>query len=122
MSGGNHLLIGDGAALAAIALRLRDFSAGARVIVLAEADGRRPCLDSAADVTIHWVDPVAGWGPRTLNDALRGLFLPQDALDVWVACEARQARLICDQLTDDHGVARHRIEAMAWLPTTVALM
>ncbi len=109
---GAWLLIGDDAALPFIQQLINRLT-GSRVIVLAEATpGERPAF--GPDVTVHWVNREADAGPRTLNDALKALFLPQNALRAWVSCEARQAALIREQLIDDHGVHPTRIEAFAW--------
>ncbi len=111
MAGGNYLLVADLDALPALALRLRGLGPEARVIVVAERASIR--LETLAAVTIHWIDRLAAFGPRSLDDALRALFLPQDALNVWVGCEAGEARRVCAQLIDDHGVHRERLETMA---------
>ncbi len=108
MTGGHHLLIADAAALPALALRLRGLGAEARAIVVAERASVR--LDSRATLTIHWVDAGAAFGPRSLNDAIKALFLPQGNLRAWIACAAPEARLIEAQLTDDHGMRRDHIE------------
>jgi NADPH-dependent ferric siderophore reductase len=113
---GAWLLIGDDAALPFIRQLIGRLTQGAeanRIIVLAEAaTGERPAFGS--EVTVHWVNRDADSGPRTLNDALKALFLPQNALRAWVSCEAHQATLIREQLIDDHGVHPTRIEAFAW--------
>jgi NADPH-dependent ferric siderophore reductase len=113
---GAWLLIGDDAALPFIQLhiaRLFKTPETTRVIVLAEKPAdQRPAF--GPDVTVHWVDRDAEHGPRSLNDALKALFLPQNALRAWVSCEAHQAAMIREQLIDDHGVHPARIEAFAW--------
>ncbi len=109
---GAWLLIGDDAALPFIRQLIGRLT-NVRVIVLAEAGAdERPVF--GPEVTVHWVNREAESGPRTLNDALKALFLPQNALRAWVSCEARQAALIREQLIDDHGVHPSRIEAFAW--------
>ncbi len=106
--GGNHLLVADAEALPALALRLRGLGPEARAIVVAERALIR--LETSATLTLHWVDRFAAFGPRSLNDAVKALFLPQDGLWAWIACAAPEARLIEAQLADDHGVRRDRIE------------
>ena len=112
----SYLLIGDDTALPAIGRRLEELPAGAKVIVLAEVDTPedRLTFETRADATIYWVYRHANLGPRRLNDALRGMWVPQHAVHVWVACEASQARLIRDQLIDDHGVNPKWLKAAAY--------
>ncbi len=111
MEGGNYLLIADETALPLLDARLRALDGKASVIVLTEAPAAR--LAARPGLTVHSVDRHAAAGPRSLNDVLRGLFLPQGALRVWVSCPAPEARLICAQLIDDHGVRRENLEAPA---------
>ena len=113
-SGGHYLLIGDGAALPLLRARLRRLPAEAHAIVVVEAD-IAPDFETAARITLHRLSRRVLYGPRTLNDLLKGLFLPQDGLRAWVSCGHDQSRLICDQLIDDHGVRRERIEASGGL-------
>lgn len=110
MSGGNYMLIADEAALPALDARLRALGKAARIIILAEGAPARP---GGRNLTIHSVDRKAAFGPRTLNDALKGLFLPQDRLQVWLSCDRRQARLIRAQLIEDHGVRPENVESPA---------
>lgn len=93
-----HLLVGDEAAIPAIARRLEELPAGARVIVcieVADTSGEL-ALPSAADVEIVWVHRDGG--PRGRPEALTaaavaaaGRIDPTDAY-VWVACEFSVAR------------------------------
>ena len=93
-----HLLVGDEAAIPAIARRLEELPAGARVIAcieVADAAGELP-LSSAANVEIVWVH--RNGGPRGRAEALTaaaveaaGRIDPSDAY-VWVACESSAAR------------------------------
>lgn len=93
-----HLLVGDEAAIPAIARRLEELPAGARAIAcieVADASGQL-ALPSAANVEIVWVHRDGG--PRGRAEALTiaavaaaGRIDPADAY-VWVACEFSVAR------------------------------
>jgi NADPH-dependent ferric siderophore reductase len=108
--GGNHLLIGDTAALPALMRRLDSLPDGARAIAVIKADYEdRPKIGNAAGRSIYWADDSRG-----LNDVVRGLFLPQDRLNAWVACEAAEAKAICAQLVEDHGVDPARLHTLIW--------
>ncbi len=110
IQGGNHLLIGDAAALPALMRRLESLPSGARAIAVIKADyDERPQVGEDAGLSVHWADDHRG-----LNDVVRGLFLPQDGLNAWVACEAAEARLICTQLVEDHGVDPGRLHTIIW--------
>lgn len=101
-----YVLIGDDTALPAIGRRLAELPLGTPVFAVVEVDGPDDQIAFAtlADLTLIWVHRQAKHGPRTLNDAIRGLFLPQNDVHTWVACEASQAKLIREQLIDDHGI------------------
>ncbi len=117
-----YVLIGDDTALPAIARRLEELPLGTPAFVVAEVDGPEDQIvfSTLADLTLHWVHRQAKRGPKTLNDALHGLFVPQSDVHVWVACEAEQARLIRDQLIDDHGVDPTWLKASAYWRRGVA--
>lgn len=97
-----YLLIGDDTALPAIARRLEEMPAGAKVIVMAEVDGPEDRMDftTQAHAQIHWIYRQT----QTLNEALKRMHLPQGDMHAWVACESAAAKLIRTQLIDDHGV------------------
>ena len=108
--GGNHLLIGDAAALPALMRRLDGLPDGARAIAVIKAEyDERPRVGNDAGLSVYWADEHRG-----LNDVVRGLFLPQDRLNAWVACEATEAKAICAQLVDDHGVDPERLHTIVW--------
>src|SRR4051812_19985559 len=110
LQGGNHLLIGDAAALPALMRKLDALPADARAIAVIKADyDARPKVDVDAELLVYWADDHRG-----LNDVVRGLFLPQDQLNAWVACDAGEARLICAQLVEDHGVDPARLHTIIW--------
>ena len=93
-----HLLVGDEAAIPAIARRLEELPPSARAIAcieVADASGEL-ALSSEADVEIVWVH--RNGGPRGRAEALTqaaveaaGRIDPADAY-VWVACESSVAR------------------------------
>lgn len=107
-----YLLVGDDTALPAIARRLEEIPAGAKVVVVAEVDSADDRLDfvTQADASIHWVYRQTD----SLNAALTRLHLPQGDMHAWVACEATAARLIRAQLIDDHGVDPHYVKASGY--------
>lgn len=111
-----YVLIGDDTALPAIGRRLEELSLGTPAFVVMEVDGPRDeiAFNTLADLTLHWVHRSARRGPRTLNDAVRGLFLPQNEVHTWVACEGGQAKLIRQQLIEDHGVNPAWLKAQAY--------
>lgn len=93
-----HLLVGDEAAIPAIARRLEELPKGARAVACIEvndAEGEL-ALSSQANVEIVWVH--RNGGPRGRPEALTaaaveaaGRIDPTDAY-VWVACESSVAR------------------------------
>ncbi len=111
-----YVMIGDDTALPAISRRLEELALGTPAFVVVEVDGPEDeiAFTTLADLTLHWVHRSAKRGPRTLNDAIRGLFLPQADVHTWVACEGSQARLIRDQLVADHGVNPAWLKASAY--------
>ncbi len=111
-----YVMIGDDTALPAIARRLSELSAGTPVVVVAEVDDLDDRIEfsTLADARVHWVYRQCLPGANTLHDALRGLFLPQTDIHVWVACEAVEARRIRLQLIEEHGVNPAWIKASGY--------
>lgn len=108
--GGNHLLIGDAAALPVLTRKLDALPADARAIAVIKADRvERPEIGTEAELSVYWADDRQG-----LNDVVRGLFLPQDRLNAWIACDAAEAKAICAQLVEDHGVDPARLHTLIW--------
>jgi len=101
-----YVLIGDDTALPAIGRRLEELPLGTPAFVVIEIDGPgdEVAFNTLADLSLHWVHRSARRGPKTLDDMVRGLFLPQNDVHTWVACEGEQASLIRAQLVEDHGV------------------
>jgi NADPH-dependent ferric siderophore reductase len=101
-----YVMIGDDTALPAMARRLEELALGTPAFVVAEVDGPDDeiVFNTLADLTLHWVHRSARRGPTNLNDALHGLFVPQNDVHTWVACEGEQAKRVRQQLIDDHGI------------------
>ena len=109
MSLGEHyVLIAGRSALPLLARRLAQLQ-GERVLVLCECGpaDRVPAAQGADLRRVVCEDDR----PYALYEALRGLHLPQGETRVWLACGRAQAAMIRRQLTEDHGVAPHRIES-----------
>ena len=93
-----HLLVGDEAAIPAIARRLEELPVGARAVACIEVNDAAGelTLSSGAEVEIVWVHRKGG--PRGRAEALTAAAVaaakridPADAY-VWVACESSAAR------------------------------
>ena len=110
-----YVLIGDDTALPAIARRLEELPAGTKVCVVAEVDGMedRQNFATKADASVRWVYRQAGHA-NCLNDALKAMHMPQGIVHAWVACESDQAKLIRQQLIEDHGVNPKWIKASGY--------
>src|SRR5262245_22031258 len=97
-----HLLIGDDTGLPAIARRLGELPAGAKVVVLAEVDGPADELkfQSGADVTVAWAHRNGAEAGTTtvLADKLKTMRLPAGNYYAWVACESLTAKALRAQL------------------------
>jgi len=109
-----HLLIGDEAALPAIARRLEELPAGARAVAVLEArdaSARIP-FDTRADARIVWCDhnPAA----NALLQAVRDVELPDGEGYVWAACESAAVRAIREHLTGERGIHKSRIRASSY--------
>ncbi|WP_303831236.1 siderophore-interacting protein [Asticcacaulis taihuensis] len=111
----HYVLIGDDTALPAIARRLEELPEGTKVCVVAEVDGLedRVSFETRAEVHVHWIYRQ-GSHANCLNDALKAMHLPQGIVHAWVACESTQAKLIRQQLIDDHGVNPSWIKASGY--------
>ena len=111
-----YVLIGDDTALPAIARRLEELPLGTPAFAVIEVDGPADeiVFNTLADLTLHWVHRSARRAPKTLNDAIRGLFLPQNDVHTWIACEGEQARLVREQLIADHGANPAWLKASAY--------
>jgi NADPH-dependent ferric siderophore reductase len=108
-----HLLVGDDTALPAIARRLAELPAGAKVIVIAEVDGQEDQMgfETSADACIHWVHRQSG---GTLPDALQGQTFPRGDYLTWVACESADAKILRARLISDHGANPKWVKASGY--------
>lgn len=106
-----HLLIGDETALPAIARRLEELPAGARVIALLlmpDAADRR-ALQTSADLQLQWLDSEAA-----LLAALRALELPAGEGYAWCAGEAGCMAALRRVLVEEKGHDRQALRAAAY--------
>lgn len=106
-----HLLIGDETALPAVARRLEELPAAARVIVLVQVSGQseRRRFDSRADVNVQWLGDA-----EQLIAAVRALQLPPGEGYAWCAGEAGAMATLRRVLVDEKGHDRHAIRAAAY--------
>ena len=106
-----HVLTGDETALPAIARRLEELPADARVFVFAQVDdpADRRALTSAADVTVRWFADAAA-----LVAAARAFVPPDGEGYVWCAGEAATMATLRRVFVDEKGHDRHAIRAAAY--------
>jgi NADPH-dependent ferric siderophore reductase len=102
-----HLLIGDDTALPAIARRLAELPAGARVVVLAEVDSEADQIpfETQAELTLQWVHrrgAEPGVSP-VLIDSLKTMKLPAGDFHAWVGCESAIAKSLRAHLVGERG-------------------
>ena len=115
-----HLLIGDDTALPAIARRLEELPAGARVAAVLEVADFSAQVEfrSAAELHLIWrhrdAESVAPGGDSALLRALRDLPLPSGDGYVWAAGEAAAMRAVRQHLCGERGVDKARIRAAAY--------
>ncbi|MEU0631576.1 siderophore-interacting protein [Streptomyces sp. NPDC005989] len=103
------LLAGDESALPAIATLLESLPAGARALAWAEvadATEERP-LDSAGEVSVHWVHRDRG---GSLADAVRAAPLPAGTGAAWLAGEAGAVRALRRHLVEERGLPRAAVQ------------
>jgi NADPH-dependent ferric siderophore reductase len=113
-----YVLVGDETALPAIARRLDEMHAGARVEVLVEipeAADRQP-LGSQAQFHVTWLERngVGGASSGLLEQALREL--PERPGDTfyWLAAESRRVRAMRKYLADERGVPKEWVRATGY--------
>ncbi|RFU44684.1 siderophore-interacting protein [Paraburkholderia sp. DHOC27] len=120
-----HLLIGDETALPAIARRLSELPAGARVAAVLEvADpSARIAFDTAAELHEVWCyRSDTSYRGDALLQAVRDTFLPDGAGYVWAAGEAASMRAVRYHLVTERGVDKAHIRAAAyWKQGAVAV-
>ena len=113
-----HLLIGDDTALPAIARRLAELPAGARVVVLAEVDSEADQVpfETPAQLTLKWVHRKGvepGLSP-VLLDALKAMKLPAGDFHAWVGCESAIAKALRAHLVGERSANPKWIRASGY--------
>ena len=100
-----HLLVGDEAALPAIALSLETLPAGALAHVFVEVadSGEEQPLDTKADARIRWVHRSEG---EDLVAAVRSLEFPEGTVQAFVHGEAGFVRELRRYLLDERAVRK----------------
>ncbi|WP_323123205.1 siderophore-interacting protein [Burkholderia alba] len=123
-----HLLIGDDTALPAIARRLEELPAGARVAAVLEVADFSAQVEFRTDADLYVVwrhrrdEPPAVNGDSALLQAVRDLPLPAGDGYVWAAGEAAAMRGVRQHLCGERGVDKSRIRAAAyWKQGAVAV-
>jgi NADPH-dependent ferric siderophore reductase len=109
-----YVLIGDDTALPAIARRLGELPAGAKVAVLAEVDSAADELtfETNADLTVHWVHRNGTGNP--LPAALRAAQLPAGDIYTWVACESGVAKELRAILVGEKQINKAWVKAAGY--------
>jgi NADPH-dependent ferric siderophore reductase len=132
-----HLLIGDDTALPAIARRLEELPAGARVAAVIEVAGPSAQIEFATQAELHLVwchrDENGGESGESsesgkrgkaaearqrgaaLLQAVRDIYLPEQGEGyVWAAGEAATMRAVRQHLCAERGVDKSRIRAASY--------
>ena len=113
-----HLLIGDEAAIPAIARRLEELPADAQVEALIEVAGAGDELPLRAPAATHlrWLHRGAAepGAPALLLEALRATELPPGLGYAWLACESSCARRLRQHLIDERGLDREWVKAAGY--------
>ncbi|MFC2251628.1 siderophore-interacting protein [Labrys portucalensis] len=113
-----YLLIADETGLPALARRLEELPAGARVLAFIEVDGRqdRLPLDTAADATVVWAhrgDAHAGQTGALLQAVQQAEF-PAGDYHAWIACESLQAKELRRLLVEERGASPKWVRASGY--------
>jgi NADPH-dependent ferric siderophore reductase len=113
-----HLMVGDDAALPAIAVSLARVPAGVPVFAIIDVDGpeHRQPLASPGDLEVVWLDRRAGPGedPSLSLAAVRALSLPDGRGHAFVHGEATTVRLIRRHLVLERGLPADSISASGY--------
>jgi NADPH-dependent ferric siderophore reductase len=113
-----HLMVGDEAAIPAIAVSLSRVPAGVHVFAVIEVDGQehRQPLDSPGDLDVIWVHRSTGAGqdPSLLLEAVRALSLPAGRGQAFVHGEATAVRLVRRHLVVDRGLPAGALSASGY--------
>jgi NADPH-dependent ferric siderophore reductase len=105
-----YLLAGDDSALPAIARRLEELPAGARVSVIVAGDpGDRRAFSSQATLDVQWVG-----GADELVAAVRALALPAGEGFAWCAGEAVTMAQLRGVLAQEKGVPKEAMRVAAY--------
>jgi len=111
-----HLLVGDEAALPAIAAALEVLPAGAAAVVLVEVDdahGEIP-LTTGEGVELRWLHRTTAAEPEPLLAAVRDLQLADGRVQAFVHGELLSVRAIKRHLVDDRGIAKELLSASGY--------
>jgi NADPH-dependent ferric siderophore reductase len=113
-----HLLVGDDAALPAIAASLSRIPTGVPVFAVVEVDGpeHRQPLQSPGELEVIWLDRRAGPGedPALQLDAVKALELPNGRGHAFVHGEATTVRLVRRHLLVERGLPADRLSASGY--------
>jgi len=113
-----HLLIGDETALPAIGRRLAELPRGKRVLAIIETEHPNAHIkfDTRADLTLQWVQGVAGQadGLSPLERVVHRLQLPDGDGYVWAAGEYSSIHGIRQHLVNERGLDKSRIRAASY--------
>lgn len=113
-----HVMVGDEAALPAIAVSLPRVPAGVPVFAVIEVDGpeHRQPLQSPGDLEVVWVYRSAGAGedPSLQLEALKALSLPDGRGHAFVHGEATTVRLIRRHLVLERGLPAESLSASGY--------
>lgn len=113
-----HLLIGDETAIPAISRRLEELPSVARAIVVIKTatDQAKIELLHHCHLEAHWVSesyPYAS-GVGVLEEAVRGISLPEGEGYVWAAGEYSDIKAVRQYLADELGIDKNRIRAASY--------
>lgn len=110
-----HLVVGDEAAIPAIAAALEAMTPGSRAVVVIEVGdaGDELPLPSPADVELTWIHRADGAGPEALLDAVRSLDLPAGRVQAFVHGELHVTRAIRRHLVE-HGIEGDLLSASGY--------
>lgn len=111
-----YLLLGDEAALPAVAAILEVLPPAARVLAWVEVAGAADELDPAAPdgAELTWLHRDGTAPGARLTAALQTLELPAGNGEVWVGCEATAMRAIRRHLLTDRGLERGAIHTRGY--------
>lgn len=113
-----HLLVGDDAALPAIAASLSRVPAGVPAFAVVEVDGpeHRQPLQSPGELEVIWLDRTAGPGedPTLQLEAVKALELPSGRGQAFVHGEATTVRLVRRHLLVERGLPAEDLSASGY--------